>query len=404
VTDGAQASTTDDLRRHWTLDPDIVFLNHGSFGACPQPVLDAQAELRRRMEREPVRFFTREAPALLRDAREALGRFLGAAADGLAFVPNATTGINAVLRSFPIDAGDELIVTDQEYNASRNVLEYVAAERGAQVVVAELPFPPRGPEDVTRAVLAAVTPRTRLALLDHVTSQTATLLPIDELVHSLEGRDVAVLVDGAHAPGMRPLDLDRLGASVYTGNCHKWVCAPKGAAFLHVRQDRREAVRPAVISHGANARVPLSERFRAEFDWMGTDDPSPALCIPVAIDFLGGLLPGGWDELRARNHALLVEGRRIVAEALHDPPLVPESMLGSMASLRIPDGERFGEAPSAAPLQLDPLHDRLFRDHKIEVPILRCPAHPGRLIRISAQLYNRIEDYERLAAALRRIL
>jgi isopenicillin-N epimerase len=401
-----RARADGDLRRHWLLDPEVVFLNHGSFGACPRPVLEAQTELRLRMEREPVRFFTREGPRLLDAARRALADFIGAAPDGLAFVPNATTAINAVLRSFAIQAGDELIVTDQEYNASRNVLEFVAGRCGARVIVAAVPFPPRSPQDVIEAVLGAVTPRTRLALLDHVTSQTATVLPIAELVRELESRNIAVLVDGAHAPGMLPLDLDALGASFYTGNCHKWLCAPKGAAFLWVREDRRESVRPAVISHGANADVPRSERYRVEFDWTGTDDPSAVLAIPVALRFLGTLLPGGWDAVRAHNRALLLAGRRLVADALDHPPLVPEAMLGSMASLRIPAGERFdfAEDDRALPLRLDPLHDRLFREFRIEVPVLRCPAHPGRLLRISAQLYNRIEDYERLADALREIL
>jgi isopenicillin-N epimerase len=397
-------SDAEDLRRCWTLDPEVVFLNHGSFGACPRDVLETQAEIRGRMEREPVRFFTRDAPVALAEARHVLGTFVGAPAESLAFVPNATTAINAVLRSFPIEPGDELIVTDQEYNASRNVLDFVAERHGARVVVAEIPFPPGGPQDVIDAVLKAVSPQTRLALLDHVTSQTALVLPIAELVRELEGRDIAVLVDGAHAPGMLPLDIAGIGASFYTGNCHKWLCAPKGAAFLQVREDRRTQVRPAVISHGANARVARKDRFRVEFDWMGTDDPSAALCIPAAIAFFRGLLPGGWQEVRARNHALLIEGRRIVADALGQPPLAATDMLGSMASLRIPEGSRLDGREAFSALDPDPLHDRLFDEYAIEVPVLRCPAHPGRMVRISAQLYNRRSDYERLAEALRAIL
>jgi isopenicillin-N epimerase len=397
-----------EFARHWTLDPDVVFLNHGSFGACPRPVLEAQTRFRAQLEREPVRFFTRDAPALLAEARAVLGRFIGADRDGLAFVPNATHGINAVLRSLPVAPGDELIVTDHEYNASRNVLDYVAQERGARLVIAKIPFPIEKPEDVVAAVMACVTPRTRLALLDHVTSQTGLVLPIGELIRSLAERGVDVLVDGAHAPGMVPLDIAALAPAYYTGNCHKWLCAPKGAAFLWVREDLRPSVRPAIISHGANAPVPLDERFRIEFDWMGTTDPSAALCVPAAIEFMGGLLPGGWDEVRARNRALVLEGGAALAAVLGRARACPEAMVGSLLALPVPASSRFpapgAENSQAGALRPDPLHEALFREYAVEVPILRCPAHPGRLVRISAQLYNRRADYEHLAEALAALL
>lgn len=393
-----------DLARHWTLDPTIVFLNHGSFGACPSSVVEAQRAYQDQMEREPARFFTREAPVLLAEARRSLGRFVGAASSDLAFVPNATTALNSVLRSLPLEIGDELVVTDHEYNASRNVLEYVAGERGARVVVAQVPFPLDDPGQVLEAISSRVSSRTRLALLDHVTSQTALVLPIRELIAELEGRGVSVLVDGAHAPGMLPLDIEALAPSYYTGNCHKWLCSPKGAGFLWVREDRREQVRPAVISHGANARVPLAHRFRAEFDWTGTDDPSAWLAVPHAIDFLGDLLPGGWDEVRGSNRSLALAGRRIIGEALGVADACPEAMVGSMASIPLPPIPRFAPSSISSAFNLDPLHERLFRDHRIEVPILGCPAHPGRMIRISAQLYNSPGDYERLAEALRTYL
>ncbi len=393
-----------ELSRHWALDPEITFLNHGSFGACPSPVLDAQRRVREQMEREPVQFLTREAPLLLAEAREVLGRFIGASPEGLAFVPNATTGLNAVLRSLSLDAGDELLVTDHEYNASRNALEYVAARDGARVVVTSIPFPVASAESIREAVLRGVTSRTRLALLDHVTSQTALVLPIGELIGELEARGVRVLIDGAHAPGMLDLDIDLLAPSYYTGNCHKWICAPKGAGFLWVREDRREDVRPAVISHGANAPVPRSERFRAEFDWMGTSDPSAALAVPEAIRFLGGLLPGGWDEVRARNRALALEGRRLLADALRVEMPCPAEMIGSMAAIALPASSRFPIPENTHAFAPNPLHDALFRDHRIEVPLLLDPAGKTRLVRVSAQLYNTRGDYERLAEALLALL
>jgi isopenicillin-N epimerase len=393
-----------DLSRHWTLDPSITFLNHGSFGACPLPVLDAQRRIREQMEREPVRFLTREAPSLLAGARQVLAEFVGASPDDLAFVPNATTGLNAVLRSLPLAAGDELLVTDHEYNASRNALDYVAARHGARVVVVSIPFPIASADSIFEAVLRSITSKTRLALLDHVSSHTALVLPIRELIGELESRGVPVLVDGAHAPGMLDLELDALAPSYYAGNCHKWICAPKGAGFLWVREDRREGVRPAVISHGANAPVPRCERFRAEFDWMGTSDPSAALAVPDAIHFLGSLLPGGWKEVRARNHALALEGRRLLTDALGVEESCPDEMIGSMAAIPLPASSHYPIPEDIHVFGKNPLHDTLYREHRIEVPLLLDPAGKTRLVRVSAQLYNRREDYERLAEALLALL
>jgi isopenicillin-N epimerase len=395
------AAPARDLARHWTLDPAITYLNHGSFGACPRPVLEAQQALRDRLEREPARFFEREAPVLLAAAQQQLAQLLNAPASGLAFARNVTTAINSVLRSVPLAAGSELLVTDHEYNATRNVLEHAAAERGCRVVVAQVPFPTSGPEQVVEMVLSRVTDRTRLAVLDHVTSQTALVFPIAELVRELEARGVDVLVDGAHAPGMLEVDLAALAPAYYAANCHKWLCAPKGVGFLWVREDRRRDVRPAVISHGANAKVPPERRYGVEFFWTGTDDPTPALALPAALRFLEGLLPGGLPALRARNRALALAGRKRVADALGVALPCPDAMIGAMASLPLPALPGLPAAQGNSALALDPLHDALFREHAIEVPVLSCPAHPGRLVRISAQAYNEIEDYDRLAAALR---
>ena len=392
------------LAHHWTLDPAIAYLNHGSYGACPRPVLAEQQALRDQLEREPARFFNRDAPRLMITARAELARWLHAPASGLAFVSNVTTAINSVLRSVPLAPGSELLVTDHEYNATRNILEFVAAERGCKVAVANVPFPIAGPEQVIEAVLARVTERTRLAVIDHVTSQTALVFPIAELVRELEARGVDVLVDGAHAPGMVDLDIGALAPAYYAANCHKWICAPKGVGFLWVREDKRTNVRPAVISHGANAPVPPEQRYMIEFMWTGTDDFTPALSVPAALRFLEGLLPGGAAALRARNRALALAGRRIVAEALGVPLPCPDAMIGAMASLPVPPLPNLPAPSAVSALDLDPLHDLLFREYGIEVPVLTCPAHPERLLRISAQAYNELGDYERLAAALRTIL
>ena len=385
------------MREHWTLDPDVTFLNHGSFGACPRAVLERQSELRSQLEREPVRFFVRELEPLLDEAREEVARFTGAAPEDLGFVRNATTGVNAVLRSIALAPGDELVAIDQGYNACMNVLDFVAERSGARVVVAKIPFPIDDPAQVLAAIERAVTSRTRLALIDHVTSPTGLVLPIETIARALEGRGVRVLVDGAHAPGMLPLDLEELGASWYVANFHKWTCAPKGAGMLWARRDRQGDLHPAVISHGYNSQR-ARKRWLEEMDWTGTDDPTPWLCVPYALRFIEQLLPGGWDAVRARNRSLVLEGRKILCEALGVEAPAPESMIGSLAALPLPDGG--GGAPLSA-LYADPLQSALFDRHRIEVPVPPWPAPPKRLIRVSAFLHNTREDYVRLAAALR---
>ncbi|HEX9820932.1 MAG TPA: aminotransferase class V-fold PLP-dependent enzyme [Methylomirabilota bacterium] len=390
---------SDDLAALWPLDRGIVFLNHGSFGACPAEVLRHQGVLRAEMEAEPVRFLSRELDDRLDAARAALAAFVGADAADLAFVTNATGGVNAVLRSLVFSPGDELLTTDHAYNACRNTLDFVAARSGARVVTATVPFPVGSPDEIVEAVLAGVTPRTNLALLDHVTSPTALILPIERLSAELSRRGVDVLADGAHAPGMVPLNLSALGVAYYSGNCHKWVCAPKGSAFLWVRRDRQAAVHPLTISHGASAVRPDRSRFRLEFDWTGTSDPTAWLTVPRAIDYVGSLLPGGWPAVMARNRALALQARDLLCAAVGAAPPCPDAMLGSLASVPLPDGS----APVAW-RRPDPLQQQLHDGWGIEVPVMSWPAAPRRLIRVSAQLYNCRAHYERLAEALRKEL
>ncbi len=322
----------------WRLDPGVTFLNHGSYGACPTPVLDEQQALRQRMEAEPVRFLSGDLPALLDAARERIGAFLQADPEGLGFVTNATTGINAVLQSLRFEPGDELVTNDHEYNATINAIRAVAARDGARLVIARIPFPISGPGDALDAILGAVTPRTRLVMVSHVTSPTALVLPVQELVAELDRRGIDTLVDGAHAPGMVPVDVDGLGAAYWTANGHKWLCGPKGSAVLWVRADRRDRIHPLVVSHGANDPGTDRSRFRAEFDWVGTTDPTAFLTLPVAIDWMAASAPGGggWPEVMAANHALAIEGRDRIAAALGIAPPAPDAMLGSMAALPVP--------------------------------------------------------------------
>jgi isopenicillin-N epimerase len=385
--------------RHWLLDPKILFLNHGAFGACPRRVLEFQSEWRARMERQPVQFLVREAESALDAARESLAEFAGTDADDLVFVPNATSGVNSVLRSLTFQRGDELLTTNHEYNACRNALDYVAQRSGARVVVAPIPFPFRNAEEIIAPILDRVTPRTKLALVDHVTSQTGIVLPIAKIVKALRARGVDTLVDGAHAPGMVPLNLRQLGAAYYTGNCHKWLCAPKGAAFLRVRRDRQKLIRPLTISHAANSRRKDRSRFLLEFGWQGTFDPSAFLSVPEAIRFLGSLLPGGWPEVMARNHALVLAARKMLCLTLKIAEPCPEEFIGSIAAFPLPKAAK--DQLPRLPFNESPLQDALRTHHQIEVPIISWPAPPARLLRVAAQVYNSLPQYEKLAAALR---
>jgi isopenicillin-N epimerase len=367
------------------------------------------------MEREPVRWFADDLEPAQDEARGRVGAFLNADPDDLAFVANATTGVNTVLSSLRFQAGDRILAADHEYNAILNAAAFVAARDGATLDIAALPFPVDGPEAIIEGVLDAVRPRTRLVVLSAITSPTAVVMPVVDLVHALTDRGIEVLVDGAHAPGQVPVDiaaLEAAGVSYWTGNAHKWLCAPKGSGILWVRRDRQSGIRPLVISHGANAERVDRSRFRLEFDWQGTDDWSAPLSIPAAISVMAGWVPDGWREIMARNHALAISGRDLVCDRLRLEPATPDSMIGAMAAIPLPvDPVTSG---SHSPLDIDPLQAALMERHRIQVPIGPWPtawtpgrdasAPSGRLLRLSAQLYNSLPDYELLAEGLAELL
>ena len=387
------------LARHWALGDETVFLNHGSFGACPRVVLERQSVLRAQMEREPIRWFVEDLEPLLDRARHALARFISADAEGLAFVANATVGVNTVLRNLRLSPGDELLTNTHEYNACSNALRFEAERTGARVVTAEVPFPIRGEEDVVRAVLGAATARTRLCLLSHVTSATAIIFPVERIVRELSARGIDTIVDGAHAPGMIETDVSHINAAYYTGNCHKWMCTPKGAAFLHVRADRRENFHTLVISHGFNTRRTDRSQFRIEADYTGTADMTAALCIPECIEFMESLVPGGWAQVRRRNREAAIAGRSILCSVLRAEPPAPESMLGSMATVPI---RARTAAEAAVPSRYhDALQDRLISRWRIQAPVVLFPlGSDRRWVRIAMQAYNTLEEVEYFARAL----
>ncbi len=381
------------LADRFVLDPSLVFLNHGSFGACPRRVLDMQTEIRERMEADPLAFFDRDLPELLDAARRDVATLVMADAEGLAFVRNATSGVNAVLQSFPLAPGDAVLTTDHTYPACHNALAHWAGRAGAELIVAKVPYPLAHPDQVLEAITAAATPRVKLALIDHITSPTGLVFPIEAIVSALEGRGIAVLVDGAHAPGMVPLAIDAMAPSFYTANFHKWLCAPKGAAMLWVRRDRREDLHPTTISHGYTTAK--GSRFLAEFDWTGTDDPSAPLSVPEAARVMAEM-SGSLEALMAANRSLALSARRVLADGLEIPLPAPDSMIGSLASLPIP-------SRTDASVGRDPLYLALF-EARFRVPIFPWPGSRDRVLRVSAQRYNDLSEVEALLAAVQRFL
>lgn len=400
------------LARHWMLDPDVVFLNHGSFGGCPREVLGEQARVREEMEREPVRFFVETLPGLVDAARHAVARFVNCRGEDLVFVPNATTGVATALANLEwvLKPGDELLATTHEYPACMNNLRRTARRTGAKVVQADVPFPIRSVSEAVETILGEVTPRTRVALLSHVTAPTALVLPVAHLTHELESRGIAVIIDGAHGPGMVDVDVAAIGASFYTANCHKWMCAPKGAAFLHIREDRQQEAargenggfRPLVLSNSAEKPLAGSKHMLKEFDYVGTQDVSSWICVPAVIRFMEGLVEGGWPEVCRRNHELICRARQVICRALDVEPPAPEEMIGSMSTIVLPshEPERAATLRRRPTRYHDALQDALVDRHRIQVPVWGLLDRPARFVRPSAQLYNSPAQYEYLGEAL----
>jgi isopenicillin-N epimerase len=405
------------LARHWRLDPNTVYLNHGSFGAVPAEIYAAQDRYRALMEADAVLFFVNRLDGLLDAARGELAAFLRCQARDLVFVPNATIAVATVLHNLRLSPGDEILVTEHEYPACMNAMRAHAKEWGATIVPVPVPFPIDSPDRIVEAFASGLSPRTRLAMISHVTSSSGLVLPARQIVSLLESRGVPVLVDGAHAPGfIDPLDLDSLGASYYTANLHKWLCAPKGAAFLHVREDRRantrfaEGFRPLALSNWAERPKPGRSDFHKEFDYVGTQDFTHWCAVGDTIRIMAGLAPGGggWPEIIRANRALCLRGRNLVCRALGIEPPAPDSMLGSLATIPLPSMPSDRAAKLASRVSRfgfhDALQDALLVNHRIQVPIWSVggpwPGAGTRVIRIAAQLYNSIQQFEYLARAL----
>lgn len=383
----------------WTIDPTLTFLNHGSYGSVPRSVQEAQAELRARMERDSVRFFKVDLERLMDEVRVRIGQLVHCRPADIAPMPNATVALCAVLNNTKLEPGDEVLITDHEYMSIVNELERVCAAKGAKVVKAKIPFPIESPDQITASVLAAATPRTKIAFIAHITSATSLIFPVTPIVRALMARGIEVCVDGAHTPGQIEIDIQGLAPTYYVGSFHKWLSCPKGSGFLYVRTDKQPGFRPHALSSRAHKVRPERPLFLRDFDYVGTNDYSPMLCVPHAIDALQALLPGGLPALYRANHNLVLKARDIVCRALGIDAPAPDAMIGSMVTLPLPEPSQ--EMLSRTTEYDDPLQDALLNRHRIVTPIWRLAADNRRVIRISAHQYNTTEHFEKLAIALR---
>ena len=386
MTFGGQSS--DSLRDLFLLDPDVVFLNHGSYGACPRPVFEEYQRWQRELERQPVEFLGRRSDALLDAARGVLGTYLNAAADDLVFVPNATSGLNVVARSLPLAAGDEVLSTDHEYGALDLTWAHHCAKAGARYLRQTVPLPVTSPDEVVEAVWRGVTPRTKVLFLSHVTSGTALTFPVAELCRRARDAGILSIVDGAHAPGHIPVDLQQIGADVYAGTCHKWLCGPKGSAFLYVRPEQQSWVEALIVSWGWAE----GHTFVSRNQWQGTRDIAAFLSVPAAIAFQA---EHDWDAVRGRCHALAREARARLAALTGLPPICPDPAAGwpwfaQMVAAPLP------------PYDGPTLRRRLYDEYRIEAPVTTWEGR--NLLRVSFQGYNTAADLETLMGALADVL
>jgi isopenicillin-N epimerase len=376
------------LRDEFLLRPDVVFLNHGSFGACPRPVFDEYQRWQLELERQPVAFFGGLAPRL-NAARAALAAYAGCARDDLVFVPNATTGVNAVARSLPLGAGDEVLATDHEYGACDRAWQFACRRAGATYRKTAVPVPVASAADVVDQLWAGVTSRTRVIFVSHVTSPTALIFPVRAIVRRAREAGIWTVIDGAHAPGQVPLELATLDADFYAGNCHKWLCAPKGSGFLYAHRELQPLLAPPITSWGRTADAAAPNPFVDEFQAQGTRDPAAYLAVPAAIRFLE---EHDWPAVQRRCHALASSTRERVAGLTGLAPICPDSAewYAQMAALPLPACD----APA--------LKRRLLDEYAVEIPVMTWSDR--QYVRVSVQGYTTETDLETLVGALRTLL
>jgi isopenicillin-N epimerase len=379
------------LKEYFLLDPGVVFLNHGSYGAAPRPVFEAYQNWQRRLEHQPVLFLGRELPELLRESRRVLGEYLHADADDLVYIPNATHGVNIIAHSLHLKPGDEILTTDHEYGACDYTWEFICNKTGAQYIHQPIPLPVHAREEIIEQFWQGVTARTKVIYLSHITSSTAFRMPVEEICRSARQAGILTVIDAAHAPGQIPVDLGALEADIVFGNCHKWMLAPKGSAFLFVRRDVQELIQPLVVSWGTHPTpdIATGSGFIDILQWTGTKDPSAALAVPTAIQFMQD---HDWETVRCQCHLLLRQAIERICDLTKMPPLYP---------LESDFYAQMGIAP-LPPSNLATLKSRLYDEYKIEVPLTEWQDH--QFIRISVQGYNTQKDIDALLRALEHLL
>ena len=377
------------LKPDFLLDPDVVFLNHGSFGACPRPVFEAYQRWQRELEREPVDFLGRRVHELLAEARAVLGGLVGAAADDVVYFPNPTTAANMIARSLSLAPGDEILTTDHEYGAMDRTWRFNGKSAGFKYVHQPIPLPLTTPEAFVEALWAGVTERTRVIFLSHITSATAQIFPIRAVCQRARVAGILTIVDGAHAPGQIPLNLPELGVDLYIGACHKWLCAPKGSAFLYARPEVQSWLMPLVVSWGYESDWPVPSQFVSYHQWQGTRDLSAFLAVPAAIAYQA---EHDWPSVRAECHGLLAATLRRIDALTNQPALYPDTpgAYNQMAILRLPQ------------VDCHALSEQLYQRYRIELPIHFWNGLP--LLRISCQAYNTQADMDVLTGALETLL
>jgi isopenicillin-N epimerase len=380
---------THSLRSHFLLDPRVVYLNHGSFGACPKQVFEVYQHWQRELERQPVEFLGRRFNGLMAEARGKLSTYLHCQAEEVVYFPNPTTAINMVARSLDLGPGVEILTTDHEYGAMDRTWRFLCQQTGARYVRQPIPLPLTSEEAFVEALWAGVNERTRVVFLSHITSPTALIFPVGSICQRARQAGLLSIVDGAHAPGHVPLDLEALGADIYTGACHKWLCAPKGASFLYARKELQPVLKPLVVSWGWESDHPGESPFIDYHEWQGTRDPAAFLSVPAAIEFQR---QHGWPSIRERCHDLASRTRQRINDRTGLSAICPDSpaWFGQMAAARLPD------------LPVEVLQHRLYDRYRIEIPVQRWNGQP--LIRVSFQAYNDASDAEALVEALEELL
>ncbi len=381
------------------LDSDVIFLNHGSFGACPRPVHEEYQRIQRQLESQPVRFLQRELPTLLTKARHTLAQFIGAADDEVVFVANPTYAVNEIARSLRLGAGDEILVSNHEYGACRNTWQFMAERNGFSVIEARIALPVESGESMTEGIWAAVTENTKVIFLSHITSPTALTIPVAEVCARARNQGIITVIDGAHAPGQIDLNLAELGADFYLGTCHKWLCAPKGSAFFYARTDMQHLIEPLVVGWGwgAHRQFDSGSNFLDFHEWLGTADTSAFLTVPTAIDFQQ---ENRWPRVQGRCHELAASTIDRATELPAVDRVHQNEHFVQMGLLEI--GRNSEQIVDPRTLQ-----GRLYDEFRVEVPIIswRDPSGIDRVFaRFSVQAYNTEADLDTFVRALGQLL